>query len=245
MRAAAWQSCPQLQIVKLPGAHQTCSFPRVFCLGKGDCAPVSLRYVHANGGVNTFNGMTKLGHYLFDACINLAATTILQAVLEPQSLTPVLHREIPTGCFCSTGLSDLKLPLDFHRLGAHAFDNCKLLSLVDISDTTILDIREFTFANCVLLQRVMLPYTLHTIHSKAFMNCAALQELAIPPSLHYIACKAFFDCTVLRGLTRMPGKRTTWRGTYAEETAFALCPRWRLPQWLHLVPDLGYASDLA
>ena len=41
----------------------------------------------------------------------------------------------------------------------------------------------------------------------------------------------------------MPGKRTTWRGTYAEETAFALCPRWRLPQWLHLIPDLGYVSD--
>ena len=159
----------------------------------------------------------------------------MQAELEPQSATPVLRREIPTGCFCSTALSDLKLPPDFHRLGAHALDKCKLLSLVDISDTTILEIREFTFANCVLLQRVMLPYTLHTIHSKAFMNCAALQELAIPPSLHYIACKAFLDCTVLRRLTQMPGKRTIWRGTCAKETAFALCPRWRLPQWLHLI----------
>ena len=109
--------------------------------------------------------------------------TVLQAVLEPQSLTPVLRRELPTGCICSTGLSDLKLPLDFYRLGAHAFDNGKLLSHVDISETTVTEIREFTFAHCVLLQRVMLPYTLHTIHSNAFMNCAALQELAIT-SLH-------------------------------------------------------------
>ena len=48
----------------------------------------------------------------------------------------------------------------------------------------ITEIREFTFAHCVLLQSVLLPYTIHTIHPKAFMNCAALQELAIPPSLH-------------------------------------------------------------
>ena len=222
--ALAWRNCRQLRIVKLPitvvrieesafrGCHWLNSITAPGCTDFGykafaDCC--SLQYVYANGGVNTFNGVTKLGHYLFDACINLAATTILQAVLEPQSATPVLRREIPTGCFCSTALSDLKLPPDFHRLGAHALDKCKLLSLVDISDTTILEIREFTFANCVLLQRVMLPYTLHTIHSKAFMNCAALQELAIPPSLHYIACKAFLDCAVLRGLTRMPGKRTT------------------------------------
>ena len=52
----------------------------------------SLQHVHANGGVNTFNGATKLGHYLFDACINLAAMTILPAAVEPQSLTSVLHR---------------------------------------------------------------------------------------------------------------------------------------------------------
>ena len=152
-------------------------------------------------------------------------------MLEPQSATPVLRREIPQGCFCSTGLSDLKLPLDFHRLGAHAFDNCKLLSLVDISKTTILEIREFTFANCVLLQRIMLPSALHTIHPKAFMTCAAFARTSNP--------------TIRGRLTRTPGTRTTWRGTYAEETAFALCPRWRLPQWLHLIPDLGYESDLA
>ena len=42
----------------------------------------------------------------------------------------------------------------------------------------------------MLLQRVMLPYTLHTIHSKAFMSYAALQELAIPPSLHYIGLQS-------------------------------------------------------
>ena len=212
--ALAWQNCRQLRIVKLPatvvrieesafrGCHWLNSIAAPGCTGFGykafaDCC--SLQYVHANGGVNTFKGMTKLGPYLFDACINIATIRILPAVLEPCASAPNLCREIPQGCFCSTGLSDLRLPPGFHRLGAHAFDNCKILALVDISDTTILEIREFTFANCVLLQRI--------IHAKAFVNCAALQELAIPPSLHYIACKAFLDCTVLRGLTQMPGQR--------------------------------------
>ena len=84
--------------------------------------------------------------------------TILQAVVEPQSFTPVQRRELPMGCFCSTELSDLRLPLDFYRLGAHACDNYKLLSHVDV-ETTIAEIREFTFVHCVQLQDVMLPYT--------------------------------------------------------------------------------------
>lgn len=77
------------------------------------------------------------------------------------------------------------------------------------------------------------------------MNCAVLKEIAIPPSLLYIASRAFLDCTLLGRITKLPGKRTTWRGTYAEENAFELCPALRWPPWLHMIPDLGYITDLA
>ena len=82
-------------------------------------------------------------------------------------------------------------------------------------------------------------------HYSTFMNCAALPELAIPPSLHYIASRAFLDCSSLRRLIKLPGRKTTWRGTYAEENAFAICPAMRWPQWLHMIPDQGYVSGLA
>ena len=72
---------------------------------------------------------------------------------------------IPAGCFCSTGLSDLQLPLDFSGLRA-ACDNCKLLSHVDISETTVTEIQEFTFVHCIQLQHVRLPHTIHTTHPK-------------------------------------------------------------------------------
>ena len=91
---------------------------------------------------------------------------------------------------------------------------------------------------------IRLPYTLHTIRVKAFMNCAALPELAIPPSLHYIASRAFLDCAALRRLVKLPG-RHKWRGTYAEENAFAICAGMRWPPWLHMIPDIGYVSGLA
>ena len=60
------------------------------------------------------------------------------------------------------------------------------------------------------------------------MNCAALVELAIPPSLKHIGSRAFLDCTALKRLAKMPG-RHKWRGVYAEENAFAICPDMRWP----------------
>ena len=105
----------------------------------------------------------------------------MQAVTEPGQVAPAQSREIPQGCFCSSGLSDLRLPSDFRWLGSHACDNCKLLALVDLSCTSISVIQELTFSSFVRLQHIWLPRALHTIHVKAFMDCAVLREIAVPP----------------------------------------------------------------
>ena len=60
---------------------------------------------------------------------------------------------------------------------------------------------------------------------KAFMNCAAPVELAIPPSLRYIGSGAFLDCTAFKRLAKTG--RHKWRGVYAEENAFVVCPAMR------------------
>ena len=99
----------------------------------------------------------------------------MQAVTEPGQVAPAQSREIPQGCFCSSGLSDLRLPSDFRWLGSHACDNCKLLALVDLSCTSISVIQELTFSSCVRLQHIWLPRALHTIHVTAFMDCAVLR----------------------------------------------------------------------
>ena len=147
---------------------------------------------------------------------------------------PQLNRDIAT----------LALPQSFKVIGAHACDNCHLLKKVDLSNTQIEEIQEFTFVHCTSLIEIRLPKTLHTIRVKAFMNCAALPELAIPPSLKYIASRAFLDCTAFKRLVKLPG-RHKWRGVYAEENAFAICPNMRWPPWLHMIPDTGYVAGLA
>ena len=200
--------------------------------------------VRHGGGANQFGSATKFGQYLFRDCINLA-TFVLQEDSCPQELqTQAAATELPQGCLSSTGVTTLELTRDFQVLGSHACDNCKLLKHVDLSNTRVEEIQEFTFVHCTSLCEVRLPYTLHTIQVKAFMNCAALPELAIPPSLRYIASRAFLDCTALRRLTKLPG-RHKWRGTYAEENAFAICPAMRWPPWLHMIPDPGFVSGLA
>ena len=217
--AEAWQCCRQLRIVRMPASvvriadntsrgcrllNSVTAPGRVEFGYKAFAECSSLQWVYAIGGAaNQFCSSTKLGHYLFGDCINLA-TFILREAAHPQELPARMRaRELSQGC---TGICTLALTRDFQVLGAHACDNFQLLKKVDLSNTKIEEIQEFTFAHCASLGEVRLPYTLHTIRVKAFMNCAALPELAIPPSLHYIASRAFLDCTALRKLVKLPGQ---------------------------------------
>ena len=89
----------------------------------------------------------------------------------------------------------------------------RLLTSVDLCNSNVEEIPEFTFVHCTSLREVLLPPTLHTIRVKAFMN---LVELAIPPSLKYIGSRAFLDCTAFKRLAKMPG-RHKWRESMQRE----------------------------
>ena len=257
--AEAWQDCRQLRIVKLPAtvvgiadnAFRDCKLlnsvlaPGCRDFGyKAFAECCSLQRVYASdGAANVFNGEANFGQYLFQGCINLAEVTLSEFPSPRGSTLQVRTRELAPGCLSSTGIYALALPKHFVAIGAHACDSCRLLKSVDLCNTMIEEIPEFTFVHCTSLREVFLPATLHTIRVKAFMNCAALVELAIPPSLKYIGSRAFLDCTAFRRLVKMPGTRK-WRGVFAEENAFAICPAMRWPPWLHMIPDMGYTPGL-
>ena len=166
----------------------------------------SLQWVYAAEGVaNQFCSATKFGHCLVRDCINLDTFALREAAHPDELPVRTNARELAQGCLSSTGIRTLELTLDFQVLGAHC-DLCQLLKKVDISNTKIEEIQEFTFVHCTGLCEVSLPTTFHTIRVKAFMNCAALPELALPPLLRFFASRAFLDCTALRRLVKLPGR---------------------------------------
>ena len=167
--------------------------------------------------------------------------TILQAGHDSDSQTSGPRRELPTGCFCSTGLKELQLPRDFHELGAHACENCKLLHYVDISDTNIEEIREFTFVHSTRLHDVRLPHSAHN-PPKGFYGLCRIARTG-HPTLTALRCQQGVSRLHSLAETHENTQRIAWSGTCAEENAFALCPAWRWPQWLHMIRDLC-VSDL-
>ena len=150
-----------------------------------------------------FNSEAKLGQYLFQGCINLAEVTLSEFPSPRESVLQARVRELTPGCFSSTGITALALPMHFVTLGAHACDGCRLLKSIDLCNTQVEEIPEFAFVHCTSLREVLLPMTLHTIRVKAFMNCAALVELAIPPSLRF----ALRSMSKWRSEAVMPWKR--------------------------------------
>ena len=148
----------------------------------------------------------SLGNTCFQGCINLAEFALSELPSPRGSALQARTGELTPGCLSSTGITALALAKHFVAVGAHACDSCRLLESVDLCNTNVEEIPEFTFVHCTSLREVLLPTTLHAIRVKAFMNCAALVELAIPPSLRYIGSRAFLDCTVFGRLAKMPGR---------------------------------------
>ena len=251
--ASAWQSCQQLQIVKLP-ASVACLKDGVFqgryalmhvlaagCIQFGrrtfaECC--SLCRILANAkATNELSQGAQVSPYAFESCLALSNVSFEQIGAFASKFT----RYMPEGCFC---IEPLKLPPDFNFIGPIARENCKRLAFVDLSSTEIIAIWGSTFSHCVNLAHIWSPAKLRPrrIGKEAFMSCASLQEVYTPPALQYIAHRAFCDCEQLTQLIKMDGK-TTWRGPYAESNTFALCAKFRRPEWLNMLPPNRDDSD--
>ena len=145
---AAWQTCQQLQIVKLPpsvtslaeGTFQGCYVlrevaapgcvqfgPRVFA----ECC--SLGRVGASHETEDSNALApgaQLGKYAFESCLTLATITFdMDHTNKPRAL--------PEGAFCGVGIEQLCLPSDFcngcmHRMGLQMCSTVKPSSAIPL-----------------------------------------------------------------------------------------------------------------
>ena len=186
--ASAWQSCQQLQIVKMPstvvclqdGAFQGC-YALMMVLAPGckrfgrrafaECCSLS-QIGTTDNAINLLAPQAQISPYAFESCLALSQVTFEQAEAHASKCT----RYLPEGSFCASGIEQLKLPADFNFVGPIACENCKRLRIVDLIGTDITAIWEPTFSHCALLAQIWFPRKLRRIGEEAFLLCSSLQH---------------------------------------------------------------------
>ena len=145
---AAWQSCQQLQIVKLPpsvislaeGTFMGCYVLREVaapgCVQYGQrvfaecCSLGSVGVSHETEDSSVLAPGAQLGKHAFESCLTLTTITFdMDRTNRPRAL--------PEGAFCGAGIEQLCLPNDFHNIGPRACENCKSLVEVNLMSTEV------------------------------------------------------------------------------------------------------------
>ena len=74
-------------------------------------------------------------------------------------------------------------------IGLRAFHNCSLTSVS--LPNTLVDIKEFAFEGCSMLEGLELPSSLKSIGNGAFRNCNRIKKITIPSNVNSIGTGAF------------------------------------------------------
>ncbi|MBR5605260.1 MAG: leucine-rich repeat domain-containing protein, partial [Verrucomicrobia bacterium] len=134
-------------------------------------------------------GVTKIGHYAFDGCVEL------DNVVLPESLVEI-------GCYTFAGcikLTSITIPENVTEIGCNAFDGCISLAEVTLPQN-ITQIAIRTFKDCSSLTKIVIPKGVTKIEGSAFKNCVKLADVNIPKGVTEIGWNVFENC---RSLTRI------------------------------------------
>ena len=252
----AWRYCYSLQIVKLPesvvaveyAAFQGCfaltmvEMPGCVAFGVrlfSECCALEKVGIIKEGTSELAKGAV-IGPYVFESCAKLEQLFLPST--SAGSVAPTMPSPpagIPQGCFHSSGVQSATLGVGVIYIGHRAYENCKQLITVDISNTSVDVLHMHTFSHCTKLTNVSLPPSLQEIQAEAFIGCLALCSIVLPDKLRYIAHRAFGECGRLSRLHYRRLIRATWRRPYAAynafESSYSLVPPW----WLHYLPPNG------
>lgn len=148
-------------------------------------------------------------------------------------------------------------------IGGSAFQSCVKLKSVSLPETLV-SIEYWSFYNCILLTRLVVPQKVKSIGSSAFRDCISLEKidlgrvqtidrgvfegcisldsLTIPSSTTEIAAGAFEECTGLANLTIEDGSDVLTLGVNDNGGgAFAECPL----KNLYLGRNLSYEVSMS
>lgn len=197
----AFQGCTSLNDIVMPSKVDTiCNYVFEGCS--------SLSNVTLNEGCKT------LGDHVFKNCPLTSFTfpstlsSIKEYAFEGSRLTSAdlsktTLQYLPNGCFYNCkDLKEVKLPSTLttpnsgdwmeaydNMYGKHAFEKTAIES-IDLTNTQLISLGDYMFAECKSLQTVKLPSTLKYIWNHAFCN-SNIASITLPPSLQKIDEWAF------------------------------------------------------
>ena len=144
-------------------------------------------------------GVKVLETSAFDMCGSLKSITL------PDGLLTIGERALKS---CMS-LTEVTLPASLESIGKYAFYICYKLAAIDLSDTKITSIEEYTFYKCEKLAAISLPATLTTIGKYAFASCYVLEEIDLSGTqVTSIGNSAFYNLTSLKSI-QLPATLTT------------------------------------
>ena len=138
------------------------------------------------------DGVTTVGGYAFQDCVNLASVTIPSTVRSIQNLA----------FYNCKSLGSVLLPEGLTGISRMAFSNCVSLRAVTIPQG-VTSIEDYTFEFCSSLESVSIPVGVTSIGSYAFRGCGSLREVSVPDGVTSVGSYAFSACTGLEAV-RLP-----------------------------------------
>lgn len=163
----------------------------------------------------TGSQITWIGDHAFKSCSSLKTINKVPALdfinswcfegtaLESVDLSQTKLQYLPNGCFYNCGkLKEVKLPptlttpnsgnwveADDAKYGKQAFQKTAIVS-IDLTNTQLISLGDYMFADCKSLNTVKLPSSLKYIWNHAFCN-SSLSSIMFPRSLQKIDAWAF------------------------------------------------------
>lgn len=174
------------------------------------------------------DGMTYIGNYAFDGCVNANSIEIPNSVTSfgqrvfsgCNSMTTV---KIPSNmtsigewAFTNSGITTITIPNSVTSIESSAFNSCKSLTSIIIPNS-VKTIGSAAFRECINLVSISLPNEITSIDLSTFSNCSSLETISIPSSVTKIGYSSFNGCSSLSSI-EIPENVTT-----IDSYAFADC----------------------
>ena len=100
-------------------------------------------------------------------------------------------------------------------IGYSAFENCSLLTSIDIPDS-VTNIESVAFYHCSSLTSVNIPDSVTAIGYSAFRGCSGLTSVTLPSSVTSIEDSTFYYCSSLTSVTIGSGVTSIGRNAFNE-----------------------------